>query len=420
MEFASPELVGMSAEKLAEVLPALQKFVDEESIAGAIVIAARHDRIVLYEAVGSRDLEARKPMEKDSILRIYSMTKGITSVAVMMLVEEQKIGLDDPVSKHVRELTELKVFSEKIAGELKTTDAHREMTIRDLLRHTSGLTYGFLGSTPVHNAYLAAGILSSPDTLQDTVEKLSKIPLLHQPGTHFNYGVSTDILGHLVEKVSGQRLNEFFARRILEPLDMHDTAFHVPAEKADRFANNYGPDPGGRGLKVIDSARSSKFLKPPGLCSGGGGLVSTARDYIRFCQMLLNKGQLNGTRLLKPATVDEMTRNQLPDEAYPISVTETQDGVGFGLGFSVTVAKTDWTKFCHLGEYGWGGAASTHFWISPDDDLAVVVLTQYMPFDYRLENAVKPVVYDAIIKQASGDLTVLAQERLSRPRRIDC
>jgi CubicO group peptidase (beta-lactamase class C family) len=398
METASPVAVGMSTEKLAKVVPALQEFVDDQKVAGAIVIIARHGRIVLHDRVGWSDFESGKPMEKDSILRFYSMTKAITSVAIMMLVEEGKIGLDDPVSKYVPELAGVKVFDEEVDDELKLVDAERAMTIRDLLRHTSGLTYGFFGNTPVDQAYGRASVLAGTDTLQDTIDKLGKLPLLYQPGTRFNYSVSTDVLGHVVEKVSGQQLDQFYEQRVLEPLGMHDTAFHVAAEKIDRFASNYGPRQVGGGLTVKDAASTSRYLNPPKLYSGGGGLVSTAPDYMKFCQMLLDKGEFNGTRLLKTATVESMTKNQLPDEAYPVRLGGTRPGVGFGLGFSVVVEKTEWTELCHLGEYGWGGAASTHFWISPKDDLAVVLLTQYMPFSFQLESAIKPLVYDAIIK----------------------
>ena len=398
METARPEDVGMSSEKLAQVIPSLQKFVDNGQVAGAIVIIARHGKIVLQETVGWRDVEAKKPMEKDSILRFYSMTKPVTSVATLILVDEGRIGLDDPVSKYVPELDGLQVFGGKTGGPLNAVDATRDITIRDLLRHTSGLTYGFFGDTPIDREYAKAGVLAPSDTLRVTAEKLSKIPLLYQPGTRFNYSVSTDVLGHIVEQVSGQRLDQFFDQRIFEPLGMQDTDFHVAPEKIERFANNYGPRQTRPGIKVIEAASSSSYLQPPTLYSGGGGLVSTAADYMRFCQMLLNKGEFHGIRLLEMATVDEMTKNQLPDEAYPLTLGETRAGVGFGFGVSVVVEKTDWTKLCHVGEFGWGGAASTHFWISPHDDLAVIVLTQYMPFSFQLESAVKPLVYDAIIQ----------------------
>ena len=302
------------------------------------------------------------------------------------------------MSKHVSEFQELKVAGDPNGDELNLFETEREMTIRDLLRHTTGLTYGFFGESRVDKMYLAAQVFSPFDTLQDTIEKLGKLPLLYQPGTRFNYSVSTDVLGHIVERASGQRLDRFFRQCILDPLEMHDTAFHVAKEKAARFANNYGPVPDGEGLRITDAAAASRYLQPPKLYSGGGGLVSTAHDYLRFCQMMLNNGKLGDTRLLKTETIKQMTSNQLPDSAYPISLGGRRDGVGFGFGFSVVVEKTEYTHQSHLGEYGWGGAASTHFWISPADDLAVIVLTQLMPFSPQLEHAVKPLVYDAIVK----------------------
>jgi CubicO group peptidase (beta-lactamase class C family) len=398
LSVAQPESVGMSSEKLAFVTSALQKYVDEEKVPGAIVVVARQGKLVLFESVGWSDIEAGKPMHKDSILRFYSMTKPITSVATMMLVEDGTIALDDAASKYIPEFAGLKVFAGKDGDELNLEDSKRDMTIRDLLRHTSGLTYGFFGDTPIDRRYRARGVFAGTDTLHDMATKLSKIPLLYQPGARFNYSVSNDVLGHIVESVSGMRLGDFFQQRILEPLDMRDTGFHVPAEKAERFVNNYGPKVDGDGLRVIDDASDSDYLQPPIAQSGGGGLVSTARDYMRFCQMLLNKGELNGRRLLESSTIDQMTTNQLPAVAYPINLDGLRDGVGFGLGFSVVVEQTEWTKSSPIGEFGWGGAASTHFWISPKDELAIVVLTQHMPFSFLLENAVKPLVYDAIQK----------------------
>jgi Ca2+-binding EF-hand superfamily protein len=222
------------------------------------------------------------------------------------------------------------------------------------------------------------------------IDKLNEIPLLYQPSTKWHYSVSTDVLGYLVQKISGQPLDNFFKKRIFKPLKMKDTAFHVPAGKTDRFAVCYGPKLTG-GLKIVDDPAKSRYLKKQSLFSGGGGLVSTARDYLRFCQMLLNKGQLNGKRLLRPETVEMMTTNQLPD-----SVKRGKDG-GFGLGFSVRLKDGKFPK----GEYGWGGAASTHFWISPKDELIVIALSQYMPYSARLENAVKPIVYDSILNSKS-------------------
>jgi len=378
----SPEDVGMSQEKLARVIPAVQALVDTEKIAGASVIVARKGEIVLFETFGMMDIDSKKSTEKDTIFRFYSMTKPVTSVAVMMLYEEGKVNLDDSVSKYIPEFKGLKVYDE--SG--KHIEQEREMSIRDLLRHTSGLTYGFFGNTPVDKMYRARSVFDWDSSLQDMIEKLSEIPLLYQPGTKWHYSVSTDVLGYIVEKISGQSLDKFFKQRIFKPLKMKDTAFNVPAKKAERFAACYGPNLTG-GLNIVDNPATSMYLKKLSLLSGGGGLVSTARDYLRFCQMLLNKGQLDGKQLLRPETVEMMTTNQLPD-----SVRRGKDG-GFGLGFSVRLKDGEFPK----GEYGWGGMASTHFWISPKQDLIVIALSQYMPYSARLENTVKPIVYDSIL-----------------------
>jgi len=382
MAVASPRDVGISAEKLALLKPAVQELVDDQRIAGATVVVARKGKIAFFETFGMMDKEAKKPMAKDAIMRFYSMTKPITSVAVMMLYEEGKIKLDDPVSKYIPQLKELKVYSESGNEAL-----NRPMTIRDLLRHTSGFTYGFFGNTAIDKMYREKGVFDWQGNLEDMVDKLSEIPLLYQPGTKWHYSVSTDVLGYLVEKVSGRPLDKFFRRRIFKPLGMKDTAFYVPAKKLDRFAVCYGPKLTG-GLNVTDDPAKSRYLKKPTMLSGGGGLVSTAPDYLRFCQMLLNRGQLDGKRLLRAETVEMMTRNQLPEGV------SRDDSGGFGLGFSV---RTEDGKF-PKGEYGWGGMASTHFWICPKDDLVVIALSQRIPYSGQLENAVKPIIYDSILE----------------------
>lgn len=394
---ATPEVVGMSSEKMARVTESLKGFVQEQKVAGTIAVVARKGKVIYFESFGARDLEAQKPMEKDSILRFYSMSKPITTVAAMILVEEGKIDLDADLATYVPQFKELKVFEAREGDEFKVQQLARAVTVRDLMRHTSGLTYGFFGNTAIDQHYVKVGVLSPLDTLQQTVEKLGKIPLLYQPGTRFNYSVSSDVLGHVVEVVSGKNLGDFFQQRIFAPLNMTDTAFQVPKESVDRFASNYSPNPAG-GLLVNESAARSRYLLKPAMCSGGGGLVSTARDYIRFCQMMLNQGELDGNRILKAATVQAMTKDQLPESAFPISLGGERPGVGFGLGFSVVVKKPTANSPLRIGEYGWGGAASTHFWISPKDELAVVVLSQRMPFTSQLEDAIKPLVYDAIVK----------------------
>ena len=378
---AKPEEVGMSSERLAKVKSTVQKMVDDRKIAGAITMVARRGKIVHCETYGLQDTDENKPVAHDTIMRFYSMSKPITTVAAMVLYDEGRLALDDPVEKHIPELKGLKVYDAA-----QPVEPDRKVTIRDLMRHTSGLTYGIFGNSPVDQIYKQKQILGSRD-LQSMVEKLGRIPLMHPPGTRWHYSVSTDVLGCLVEKVSGRKLDVFFQERIFGPLDMKDTAFFVPKTKVDRFSSCYSPGP--EGLKVTEAFNASRYLMPPSFLSGGGGLVSTARDYLRFCQMLINKGELFGSRVLKAETVDMMTKNQLPAKVHWGGKN------GFGLGFSVQIQ--DGGSNAHVGEYGWGGAASTHFWISPKDDLVVVALSQLMPFSPQLQNAVKPLVYEAIV-----------------------
>lgn len=375
-----PENVGISSEKLALVKPAVQTLVDKEKLAGAAVIVTRKGKIAMLETFGTIDKLATKPVQKDTIFRIYSMSKPITSVAIMILHEEGKLDIDDHVSKYIPSFKDQKVYVDKD----KTENAKRPTSIRDLLRHTSGLTYGIFGNTPVDRQYRAAKILNRNTPLAETMEKLGKIPLQYQPGTKWHYSVSTDVLGYIVEKASGQPFDVFLKERIFDPLDMKDTGFFVPADKLDRFSACFGPKIGG-GLRVTDDPANSRFKTKPAFLSGGGGLVSTGRDYLRFCQMLLNNGKLDNTKILKPKTVKMMRKNQLP---APVKRNQ-----GFGLGFSIVLKDGKSPK----GHYGWGGAASTHFWISPKDDLIVIALSQRMPHSSQLENAVKPIIYDSFI-----------------------
>jgi CubicO group peptidase (beta-lactamase class C family) len=328
------------------------------------------------------------------------MSKPITSVAVMILAEEGKLKLDDPVGKYLPELKSLKVHGGDDDATKNLIEPKRPMTIRDLLRHTSGLTYGFFGNSPVDKLYGQRGVLDRSTTLADMVGKLGKIPLRYQPGTKFNYSVSTDVLGRLVEVVSKKPLDEFLAARIFKPLDMKDTGFFVPESSRGRFSATHGRQSGK--LRVSDAPKTSRYNTKPKLLSGGGGLVSTGRDYLRFCQMLASGGRLHDVRILKRTTVAAMTSNQLPAEAIPIGVGtgDRRDGKGFGLGFSVRVAKSDKQPAEVVGEYGWGGAASTHFWISPRHELVVITLRQFMPYESTLESRLKPIIYQAIVETA--------------------
>lgn len=390
LPFAAPEDAGMSSAKLRGIEAAVGEHLDQHHLAGAVTLVLRHGKIVHLEAHGWRDLASRTPMTPDTIFRIYSMSKPIVSVGLMMLHEEGRFELDDPVERFIPEFKGLQVYSK--AGNVPT---QRPMTIRDLLRHTAGLTYGFFGNSAVDARYREAGVLAPANDSATFIKKLAGLPLLYQPGERWVYSVAVDVQGVLIERLSGRSLDAYLRERILEPLGMLDTGFYVPPEKRARFATNYSPD-GNGGLRVRDDPATSAYRFPPRFFSGGGGLVSTATDYARFVQMLLNEGELFGVRLLKPETVREMTRNQLPPAAYPIGVGDHRAGVGFGLGFAVRVEDSDWDPDAHLGEYGWGGAASTHFWISPRDDLAVITMEQTMPYTWHLEFGLKGLIYDAI------------------------
>ena len=384
-----PSENGFDNSKLEKIKPMLQSMVDRHQTAGIVWLIARKGKVIQNDSVGMMDISAGKPMQLDTIFRIYSMTKPITTTAAMMLLEEGRFQLDDPVSKYLPELKDLRVWSGK--GE-ETVTASREMTIRDLMRHTSGFSYGMSNSTFVDKLYHTNRIGDGNDTLADLVTKLGKIPLQYQPGKRFNYSVSTDVLGRLIEVVSKKPLDEFFQERIFTPLDMRDTGFFVPDDKVGRFAANMGPGSEKGTLKVIDAPATSRFRKKPKYLSGGGGLVSTARDYLRFSQMILNGGELQGRRLLKAETVKQMLTNQLPSEAMPMNLGGIPvPGMGFGLGFSVKMDDT--------AEAGWSGAASTFFWISPKKELVIIALEQYMPLSLRLELAFKPRVYSAIQKE---------------------
>ena len=352
---------------------------------------ARHGQVVHFETYGMMDREAEKPMQRDAIFRIYSMTKPITSVAVMMLYEEGRFQLDDPVSKYIPEFKDLKVYAEGTSENIQVAPLERDITIRHLLTHTSGLTYGLFSNTPVDSLYLKAEVLSNEGTLQDMIDKLSHIPLLYQPGSTWHYSVSLDVLGYLVEVLSDMPFDQFLALRIFQPLGMKDTGFYVPEDKVHRFAANYGPDENG-GITVIDKPTTSAFAKPTRFFAGGHGLVSTASDYIRFAQMLLNGGELEGTRLLGRKTVEFMMTNHLPEELV------VSPGAGFGLGFAVI---TDVVKTGILGSEGlsfWAGYANTYFWIDPQEKLITMVWAQFIPAGYyQLASEFQVLTYQAIV-----------------------
>jgi len=391
-----PEKVGLSSSKLEKVDKVVEGLVASNRIAGATVIILRHGRVAYFKAFGEMDRERKKPMQKDTIFRIYSMTKAIVTAGAMMLWEEKKFGLDDPLSMHLPEYKNPRVWTKD-----GVVPARQEVTPRDLMRHTAGMVYGHFGGTPVHRATeKAIGFKNGfpMETLATSSKKFGAVPLLFHPGDDWVYGVSIDVLGRLIEVKSGLPLDRFLKERIFKPLDMKDTGFFVPTSKIDRFASNYTTDGKGQ-LTLRDDARKSPYLRNPVFLSGGGGLVSTTRDYARFLQLIANGGRLNKTRLLKKKTVAMMIRNHVPAKAMPIAFGEQErHGIGFGLGFAVRTATSTWDSSGRLGEYGWGGAASTHYWTSPKDKLVVVTMEQTMPYDFLLEFALKGVIYDAIIK----------------------
>ncbi|MDJ0869169.1 MAG: serine hydrolase domain-containing protein [Myxococcota bacterium] len=403
-----PEDLGLSSERLARIDAHLKtRYVDPGKIAGALSLVFRRGEIAWLSPLGLADRERGRPMREDTLFRIYSMTKPVASVALMMLYEHGHFQLDDPVHRFIPAWRDLRVFRAGNHPQFLTDPCERPMRVRDLLTHMSGLTYGFMQQTNVDRAYRRLGIgtggPSFDGSLAEMAQALSTLPLEFQPGTAWNYSVSTDIVGHLVELISGEPLDEFLRRHVFEPLGMVDTGFHVPDDKLDRFAACYERGPG-KTLRLQDDPETSAYRQPPKLLSGGGGLVSTAADYLRFCRMLLGDGELDGTRLLGPKTLELMTANHLPggcdltEVARGAFAETTYDGVGFGLGFSVSLDPAVAGVSGSIGEFAWGGAASTVFWVDPSEELIVLFLTQLMPstlFNFR--GQLKQIVYGAIV-----------------------
>ncbi len=395
---ATPQEMGLSVAKFDEVKTIVQTLVNKHQTAGVVVLVARRGKIVYLESIGKMDTTTGKAMRPDAIFRIYSMTKPITSVAALTLVDDGKIALDDPVSKYLPEFNGLRVHTGK---DDETVPAHREMSVRDLLRHTSGLTYG-LGDSPLDQLYRASKIADPEDSLANLVQKLSRLPLMYQPGTDCQYSCSPDVLARVIEVVGGKPFDEFLQERICRPLDMRDTGFYVPDDKLERFTASHRR--GKEGLELADAPETSAYRKKPkfltgggGDLNGGGGMVSTARDYLRFSQMLLNGGEFQGKRVLRTKTVRAMTTNQVPPEALPIKVGgQPLPGVGFGFGVGVHLA--DNPDDVAAGEYSWGGAADTAFWIAPRSEFVVIVLQQVQPATSELQLALRPVIYASIEK----------------------
>ena len=392
-----------------------RRYIDAGRFPGTQLLIYRRGNVVHSAVQGFADLERKTPVKDDTIFRIYSMTKPITSVAFMMLVEEGRVALDEPVHKYIPEWKNLGVFQAGTAPAFLTRPPARPMQIVDLMRHTSGLTYGFQQRSNVDAAYREKkiGEVIKSGTLPSMIDELAKTPLEFSSGEAWNYSVSTDVIGYLIGKISGMPFEQFLKERIFDPLGMADTDFFVPADKAHRFAACYNADPGGMmsfhavekkgGLTLQDDPIKSSFLTRPSFISGGGGLCSTAADYLTFCRALLNGGELGGVRLIGPKTLKLMTTNHLPggrdlpEMSRSMFAEATYNGIGFGLGFSVTMDPAKTLIPGSPGEYAWGGAATTSFWIDPAEELIAIFMTQVLPSSaYPVRRELRTMVYSAI------------------------
>lgn len=397
---------GFDAQRLQRLDRYVERAVNGGELPGVVGSIYRDGKPVHRIVTGWRDVASETPMSEDAIFRIYSMTKPVTAVAAMLLVEEGLLHLNEPLGKYVPALKALTVYAGGEGDDMETVALQRPLTLHHLFTHTAGFTYNFMGDEPVHGLYLEHGIFPGiigesglftggggqpVESMEELVEVLADIPLLHQPGERFSYGISTDILGYIVEQVSGQPLDRFMHERLFAPLGMVDTAFVVPDNKLERFTTNYawGED----GLKPVDTPQSSPYRDAGRLWSGGAGLVSTAEDYQRFLQMLLNRGVLDGVRILGPHTVDFMLQNHLP---YP-AAANSDPGEGFGLGFGIVEDPARTGTLRAAGEAFWGGAASTMFWIDPEHRVSAVFMTQVIPpRDEDWRRKVRNLVYQAL------------------------
>lgn len=396
---------GFDSQRLARVAALVDRYVAEGKLAGAQVQVAHRGEVALRHTVGRADVASDRPLGDDAIYRIYSMTKPITSIALMQLYEQGRVLLEDPVSAYIPEFAEMQVFTGGTPTAPKVRPAQTVMTVKDVLTHASGLTYGFFFQNNLDAMYREDGLgnFELPDyTLEEGMRLLAAKPLAFDPGTAWNYSMSTDVCGRLVEVISGMGLDEYFAEHITGPLGMADTAFHVPADKVHRFTSNYQLAPGDP-LATFDSFDTSPYLSPPVFLSGGGGLVGTVDDYQRFVDMLLNGGELDGRRIIGRKTLEYMTINHLPEGktlnelGQSLFSEAVMEGMGFGLGFSTLVDPARNGAVSSGGEFAWGGAASTAFWVDPVEEITCVFMTQLMPSStYPLRRELKATVYQAL------------------------
>lgn len=394
----APPVRGLSPERLARIAPVMNQFVSEGRFPGMAVVVARDGKVAFQQEFGYADVEKQTPLGRDAIHRIFSMTKPVTGVAVMILLEEGRFVLDDPVSKYIPCFKDLQVFDGEKDGTMALVPTAREVTIRDLLRQTSGLSYGN-GTDAVGRMYQAKDLFDPATSLEQMTAKACSLPLYFQPGTKWEYSVAIDVLGRLVEVVSGQPLDVFMQKRIFDPLRMVDTSFYIQDGKEGRLTTCYSYTPD-KGLTPLPAARGiDRYRRDRNhVLSGGGGLLSTSADYMRFATMLARGGELDGVRILGPRTVALMSMNQLPGGVEPAFWGGKNGGNGYGFTMSVTtdVAKT--TGYGSVGDFGWDGAASTFFRIDPKEKLVILLMTQRMPTDLEIQVKLKTLVYQALVQ----------------------
>lgn len=397
----TPEEVGLSSDQLEKIPEIVQAAIDSKQTAGAIVLVLRQGKIAYQYRKGLQDIGTKVPMREDSLFCIASMTKPITTVAAMQLYEQGKFELNDPVSKYLPDFKDMTVYVAGLGVNVETEPSKRPITVRDLMCHTAGFARPGMSHPYFGEAY--AKQLGGFDlTLDQYCQRLAKLPLMHHPRTQFEYSVSINVLGKLVEVWSGKTLDQYMKEEIFDPLDMKDTAFWISFKDADRRATIHGPfdsEDAESEFVAKHNAYTERFYTPPKMPAGGSGLVSTARDYARFLQMVLNQGTLNGKQILKPETIALMTCNHVPEESLPIQLDFERTGCGFGLGWACRCETDPDMPSSPVGECRWGGLFSTRSWFSPKDQLAVIVMQQQYPTEALLENQIKPLVYSAIIPQ---------------------
>jgi CubicO group peptidase (beta-lactamase class C family) len=404
MTVVKPESVGFSSERLERLHALMQQVVDQKQLPGAVTLLARHGRVVDYRTYGMRDAASGAAMTRDTIFRAFSMTKPMTGVAMMLLYERGKWLPSDPISKYIPEFAQLKVCKGMdAAGNMILEDAIHPPTMQELMTHTAGFVYGFFGDTPVDKAYQKAGVMQSK-SLQEFIEKLAKIPLAYQPGTKWVYSASMDIQGYIIEKLSGQALPDFMQDHIFKPLGMKDTGFFVSADKRGRFVTIYRSNE--KGEVVPAPGFGGEYAEQPGMPSGGGGTVTTAEDYFRFAEMLANGGELNGVRILSPASVQLMSTNHLAANLltgeFGIGAQVMRPGLGYGYDCAVEYDPAEANLPDGRGTFFWDGAAGTWFWIDPTNDVVFVGMIQRMlgPTSPNLEYLSRSVVYAALVDPA--------------------